>query len=98
MDVKEIIEKVEGMLGDEAFKKALASDPVKAIEKATGIKVTEAQLKAVLEAVKDKVDIKDVESLVKLAQGAVGGEAKESIVKEVEEKVEGLLGGLLGKK
>lgn len=124
MDVQEIITKVEGMLGDDAFKKALSSDPAKAIEKALGITISADQLTAVLNAIKGKVDLGDVakvaagaaegkgvegivkeveekiggEGIVKEVEEKLGGEGIGNVVKEAEEKIEGLLGGILGKK
>lgn len=82
MDVKEIIAKVEAKLGDAAFKKSLLANPAKALEELLGIDLPDEQIKAVMDAVKDK-----------LGEAGVKG-----IAKEIEEKAGGILGGLFGKK
>ncbi len=82
MDVKEIIAKVEEKLGDESFKKALKTNPAKALEDLLGINLPDEQINAVMAAVKAKL----------------GAEGVEGIVKEAEDKLGGVLGGLFGKK
>lgn len=82
MDVKEIIAKVEAKLGDEAFKKALKSNPAKALEELLGVDLPDEQINAVMAAVKAKL----------------GADGLEGVVKGAEEKLGGALGGLFGKK
>lgn len=78
MDVQEIIQKLETKFADEAFKNALKSDPVKAIENVIGTKIPEDKIKEVVAAVEKKI----------------AAEGTENIVKEVEAKAEEALGGV----
>lgn len=82
MDVKEIIAKVEEKLSDASFKKALKENPAKALEELLGVNLPDEQINAVMAAVKTK-----------LGAGGISG-----IAKEAEEKLGGVLGGILGKK
>lgn len=80
MDVKEIIERVKEKMGDEDFKKELKTDPVKAIEDATGVNLPDEQVEAVIAAVK----------------GKLSGDGVSGIVEEAEEKLEGVKDKLEG--
>lgn len=100
MDVNEIVTKVQDLAKDDKFKAALAKDPIGTIEKELNIKVDDEKIKEVIEQVKSKIDLKDLESeaskLVDEAKKGLESGDVQKEVKEVEEKVEGLLGGLFG--
>lgn len=82
MDLKEMITKVEGKLkNDSGFKEALMKNPVKALEELLGIDIPEDTLKQILDAVKDKIDIKEAAGFVKEVEEKLGG---------VEKVIEGL--------
>ena len=68
MDVREITTRIEPYLNDDQFIKELKSNPVKAIEKKIGFSIPQDQVKQVLEYVKKKVDIGDVDALIAKAQ------------------------------
>lgn len=100
MDVNEIVSKVQDLAKDDKFKAALAKDPIGTIEKELNIKVDDEKIKEVVEGIKSKVDLKDIESeatkLVDEAKKSLESGDAEKVIKEVEEKAEGLLGGLFG--
>ncbi len=64
MEIKEITSRLEPLLNDDGFIKELKANPIKAIEKKLGFKIPTDQLKAVLEFVKKKVDIGDINKLI----------------------------------
>lgn len=83
MDVKEMIEKVvDKVKNDKGFMTKLQENPVKALEELLGVNLPDEKADQVLKGVKDKIVSSGIE-------GAVHG---------VEEKVEGVLGGLFHKK
>lgn len=62
MDIKEKINDIKETVTDKKFQKDLKKDPVKAIEKATGIDLPNDKIDKAVDTVKDKVksgDIKD---------------------------------------
>ena len=75
MEIKEITSRLEPLLNDDSFVKELKASPIKAIEKKLGFKIPTDQLKQVLEFVKKKVDIGDIEKIISGA-GATGILAK----------------------
>lgn len=77
MDLKEMITKVEEKLkNDSGFKDALMKNPIKALEELLGIDIPEDTLKQILDAVKDKVDIKEASGFVKEVEEKLGGVEK----------------------
>lgn len=92
MELKDMIAKVEEKLGDAAFKENIMKNPLKAVEELLGVKIPEETLKQILDAVKDKVDIKDIEKLAKEAGEKLGGFEK------IEKGIEGAIEGFLHKK
>ncbi|MDC7286871.1 hypothetical protein NXH76_03580 [Blautia schinkii] len=77
MDLKEMITKVEEKLkNDSGFREALMKNPLKELEGLLGIDIPEDTLKQVLEAVKDKIDLKEVSGFVKEAEEKLGGVGK----------------------
>ena len=83
MDIKAVEEKVKVVIdkakNDEEFHAELKSDPVKAIEGLLGVDLPDEQAKAVVEAVKAKLNLEKV------------GEGIKETVESVEEKISGLL-------
>lgn len=73
MDVKEIIAKVEAKLGDAAFKKALQTNPGKALEQLLGIDLPEEQINAVMAAVKTKLGADGIKDAGEKLGGILGG-------------------------
>lgn len=73
MDVKEIIAKVEAKLGDAAFKKALQTNPGKALEQLLGIDLPEEQINAVMSAVKTKLGADGIKGAGEKLGGILGG-------------------------
>ena len=83
MDIKESIEKVvDKVKNDKEFKEKFKSAPIKALEDVLGVDLPDEQVKAVVEGVKAKVNLDKIGD----------------VVEDVEEKMEGALGGLFHKK
>lgn len=77
MDLKEMITKVEEKLkNDSGFKEALMKNPLKELKELLGIDISEDTVKQVLEAVKDKIDLKEVSGFVKEAEEKLSGVEK----------------------
>ena len=76
MEVKEITSRLAPLLNEDSFVKELKSNPLKAIETKLGFKIPTDMLKPVLDFVKQKVDIGDIEKIIAAATAPKGFLAK----------------------
>ena len=74
MDIQKIItEVVNKLTNDKSLKENFLKDPVKVIEKLTGIDLPDDQINAVIEGVKAKINFDDVAGKAKGIMGILGG-------------------------
>lgn len=74
MDIQKIITEVLNKLtNDKALKESFLKEPVKVIEKITGIDLPDDQIDAVIKGIKAKLDIDDVAGKAKGIMGALNG-------------------------
>ena len=74
MDIQKIITEVLNKLtNDKALKENFLKEPVKVIEKITGIDLPDDQIDAVIKGIKAKLDIDDVAGKAKGIMGVLGG-------------------------
>ena len=70
MDIKEKVEEiVEKIKADKDFAKNFKADPIKTVEKLLGIDLPDDQIKQVAEAIKAKIGLDDIGTLL----GGLGG-------------------------
>ena len=74
MDIQKIISEVlKKLANDKTLKESFLKDPVKAIEKLTGLDLPNDQINAVIAGVKAKLDVDDVAGKAKDIANALGG-------------------------
>lgn len=74
MDIQKIISEVlKKLSNDKTLKNDFLSNPVKTIEKLTGIDLPDDQIDAVIKGIKAKLDVDDVADKAKSVMGALGG-------------------------
>ena len=74
MDIQKIISEVlEKLTNDKALKESFLKDPVKMLEKLTGIDLPNDQIDAVISGIKAKLDVDDVAKKAKGIMGVLGG-------------------------
>lgn len=74
MDIQKIISDILKQLAeDETLRNSFLSDPVKAVEKLTGLDLPDEQINAVIAGVKAKLTADDVKDAAKGALDALGG-------------------------
>lgn len=74
MDIQKIITEVlDKLTKDKSLKKQFLDNPVKALEKLTGIDLPDDQIDAIIAGVKAKLDIDDVAGKAKGIMGLLGG-------------------------
>lgn len=74
MDIQKIItEVVSKLTNDKALKENFLKDPVKVVEKLTGIDLPNDQINAIIEGVKAKINFDDVAGKAKGVMGVLNG-------------------------
>ena len=74
MDIQKIItEVVSKLTNDKALKESFLKDPVKVVEKLTGIDLPNDQINAIIEGVKAKINFDDVAGKAKGIMGILNG-------------------------
>ena len=74
MDIQKIItEVVSKLTNDKALKESFLKDPVKVVEKLTGIDLPDDQINAIIEGVKAKINFDDVAGKAKGVMGVLNG-------------------------
>ena len=74
MDIQKIITEVLNKLTqDKTLKESFLKEPVKVIEKLTGLDLPDDQINAIIEGVKAKLDLDDVAGKAKGIMGILGG-------------------------
>lgn len=74
MDIQKIIaEVVKKLTDDKTLKENFLKEPVKVLEKLTGIDLPDDQIEAVINGIKAKLDIDDVADKAKGIMGVLGG-------------------------
>ena len=74
MDIEKIISEVlKKLTNDKALKENFLKEPVKVLEKLTGIDLPDDQINAVITGIKAKLDVDDVAGKAKGVMDALGG-------------------------
>lgn len=74
MDIQKIISDVlKKLTSDKALKESFLKDPVKVLEKLTGIDLPNDQIDAIINGIKAKLDVDDVADKAKGIMGVLGG-------------------------
>lgn len=74
MDIQKIItEVVSKLTNDKTLKENFLKDPVKVVEKLTGIDLPDDQINAIIEGVKAKINFDDVAGKAKGIMGVLNG-------------------------
>ena len=74
MDIQKIItEVVSKLTNDKTLKESFLKDPVKVVEKLTGIDLPDDQINAIIEGVKAKINFDDVAGKAKGIMGVLNG-------------------------
>ncbi|MBR2571013.1 MAG: hypothetical protein IKE30_02635 [Clostridia bacterium] len=73
MDIKQIITQVvEKLTSDETLKNQFLSDPIKTVEKLTGIDLPDEQIQPVIDGIKAKLNLEDAGGLLDKIKGFFG--------------------------
>ena len=74
MDIQKIISEVlKKLTDDKTLKNDFLSNPVKTLEKLTGIDLPDDQIDAIIKGIKAKLDVDDVAEKAKGVMGVLGG-------------------------
>ncbi|MCH5286381.1 MAG: hypothetical protein J1E43_03085 [Christensenellaceae bacterium] len=74
MDIQKIISEVlKKLTDDKTLKNDFLSNPVKTLEKLTGIDLPDDQIDAIIKGIKAKLDVDDVAEKAKGVMGALSG-------------------------
>ena len=74
MDIQKIIDDVlKKLTADKALKENFLKEPVKMLEKLTGIDLPEDQIDAIIKGIKAKLDVDDVAKKAKGIMGVLNG-------------------------
>lgn len=74
MDIQKIITDVlQKLTNDKALKENFLKDPVKVVEKLTGIDLPDDQIDAIIKGIKAKLDVDDVAKKAKGIMGVMSG-------------------------
>ncbi|NLA70909.1 MAG: SMI1/KNR4 family protein [Clostridiaceae bacterium] len=73
MNIKSTIEDlVKRIKQDKGFASLFSSDPVKAVEKAIGVKLPDDQIKSIIDGIKAKLSVEKTGGAIKKAKGLFG--------------------------
>lgn len=73
IDIKQIITQVvEKLTSDETLKNQFLSDPIKTVEKLTGIDLPDEQIQPVIDGIKAKLNLEDAGGLLDKIKGFFG--------------------------
>ena len=71
MDVKAMVDDVLAIVkGDDAFLAKFKEDPIKAVEKLIGIDLPDDQIKSIVDGIKAKIAIDDIDDIFHMPQSS----------------------------
>ena len=74
MDIQKIISEVlKKLTNDKTLKNDFLANPVKVLEKLTGLDLPDDQINAIIAGIKAKLDVDDIADKAKGVMGALGG-------------------------